>query len=173
MGDRKATLWAGTGLGWRSGAWHARATLAHGLADEAGTRATLALARAFPLAPGWYATAGLHASMADAQAMAYDFGISGDQAQRRAALLAAGDSRLTPGEVGPYAPGAGLRDVGGILALAYKPQPRLTISLGLFGGRLQSEPEQSPLVRKPSYLSAGLGFSYRLRTTGSRRNGTE
>jgi outer membrane scaffolding protein for murein synthesis (MipA/OmpV family) len=78
-------------------------------------------------------------------------------------LLAGGDTRLTASELGPYAPGAGPRDLGGILALIYRPQPRLSISFGLFGGQFLGAAKDSPLVRKDSYLSAGLGFSYRLR----------
>jgi outer membrane scaffolding protein for murein synthesis (MipA/OmpV family) len=161
MGDRKATLWAGTGVSWRSQGWHARATLAHGLADEAGTRGTVAFGRTFRLAPQWFLGTGLHAGWADATNLAYDFGITQDQAQRRAALVAAHDPRLTAEEVGPFKPGAGMRDAGGILTLGYRSSPKITYNLTVFGGKFQSQVTASPLVRKDSYVSAAVGFTYR------------
>ncbi len=162
MGDRNRSVWAGTGIQWRSRGWSARANLAHGLSDDGGNRATAGVGRTFPLAPGWSLTAGLHASWSDADNLAYDFGISPEQAQRRSALVAAGDTRLKPGETGPFAPGAGLRDVGGILMLAYRSGPRLTWHGMLFGGTFQGDARRSPLARRDSFLNAGLGFSYRL-----------
>jgi len=162
MGDRRATLWAGTGLQWRQqDGWRAGLTLAYGLRDEAGTRSTLSVGKSTRLAQGWFLYTGLHGTWADEKAMAYDFGITEAQAQTRAALLASGNSSLTPEEVGPFTPRAGARDVGGTITLGYRPAPKWTCTLGLYGGDLQGDARVSPLILRDSYLSAGMGVSYR------------
>ncbi|BDU72213.1 MipA/OmpV family protein [Mesoterricola silvestris] len=161
MGDRSRSVWAGTGLLWRGGGWNAKATVAHGLRDSAGNRGTLSVGRILRLAPQWTLSAALHADWADADNMAYDFGITPEQALRRAALVAAGDTRLKPGDTGPFAPGAGLRDVGGMASLIFHPGPRFSYHLSLFGGAFQGGARTSPLVRRETYLNAGAGFGYR------------
>ena len=162
MGDRRATLWAGTGLQWRQqDGWRAGLTLACGLRDEAGTRSTLSAGKTSRLAPKWFLYTGIHGTWADRAAMAYDFGISGAQAQTRAALLAGGASSLTPEEIGPFAPRAGVRDVGGAISLGCRPAPRWTLTLGLDGGDLLGDARSSPLVLRDAYLSAGVGAAYR------------
>lgn len=161
MGDRNLGGWAGTGLLWRSKGWNAMAAVAHGLADGAGNRATLSLGRSIRLAPRWSLTAALNATWADAEGMAYDFGIDAGQAQRRAALVAAGDTRLGANDTGPFAPGAGLRDVGGLLSLGYHPGKRVSYHLSLFGTTFPGDARRSPLVKRESSLNGGAGFSYR------------
>jgi outer membrane scaffolding protein for murein synthesis (MipA/OmpV family) len=161
MGDRRAEVFMGTGLSWRSGGYRAGLTLTRGLRDDGGDRATVTAGRTWRLAPRWFLSAGGHMIWADAKAMAYDYGISPEQAANRAALAAAGNPVLTPGRIGPYAPGGGLRDFGANLGLAWSPKPRWIWSAGLFGGSLQGGARTSPLVERTTYLAAGGGFSYR------------
>ena len=162
MGDRRATLWAGTGLQWRQqDGWRAGLTLAYGLRDEAGIRSTLSVGKTTRLAQDWFLMTGLHGSWADGKAMAYDFGITEAQAQTRSTLLANGSSSLTPEEVGPFTPHAGVRDVGGAIALGYRPAPRWTCTFGLYGGDLQGNARVSPLVLRNAYLSSGISVAYR------------
>ena len=54
--------------------------------------------------------------VSDARNLTYDFGITPEQAAARAQLVAEGDPRLTPAEIGPYLPGGGLRSVDGTLS---------------------------------------------------------
>ena len=161
MGDRKATLFAGSGLQWHQGGTRVGLTLAHGLKDEAGNRGTLVLSQSWPLAQNWRFTLGLHGAWADAKAMTYDFGVSAEQDKVRSALVAAGDTRLGPSDLGVYAPGAGLRDFGGVMSIGFRPAPRWNWNLSLYGGQLQGDAQNSPLVRKASYLSMGTGITYR------------
>lgn len=92
MGDRRADISAGTGLHYRHAGYHAGLTLSEGLRDAAGTRATLTLEKAIPLAERWHLSMGLNGTWASASAMAYDFGITPAQAANRAALVASGDT---------------------------------------------------------------------------------
>ena len=161
MGDRKATVFAGTGLHWRQGGTRVGFTLAHGLKDEAGNRGTLVLSQTWPLAQSWRFTLGLHGAWADSQAMAYDFGVSSEQDKVRAALVAVGDPRLGPTDLGVYTPSAGLRDFGAVMSLGFRPAPRWNWNLSVYGGQLPGDAQNSPLVRKASYLSIGTGITYR------------
>ena len=161
MGDRKATLFVGTGVLWRNGGTRAGLTLAHGLKDSAGNRGTLILGQTWPFARDWRFSLGLHGSWADTQAMAYDFGISQDQAKARADLVAAGDTRLGSIDLGTFSPSGGLRDFGGVMTLGFRPAPRWNWNLSIYSGRLQGDAQYSQLVRKESYLNLGTGLTYR------------
>jgi outer membrane scaffolding protein for murein synthesis (MipA/OmpV family) len=160
MGNRRTEVYAGTGVNWQGPIGSAGLTLARGMRDAGGWTATLSLGRSWRLAPRWFLALGTHATWADAKATAYDYGIDADQARTRAALAAAGDPALTPGRIGPHAPGGGLRDLGGRLGLAWSPKPRWTWSAGLFGGVLQGDARTSPLVERRSFLAGGAGFAY-------------
>ena len=161
MGDRKPDLFAGTGLHYRYQGFHAGFTYSHGLRDDTGDRGTLTVGQSIPLASRWSLGLGLHATWADARAMNHDFGITPDQAANRAALVAAGDTRITAAEVGPFTPPAGMRDAGGMIGLNYRPEPRWVWTLGLNGGALQGDLRKSPLVGRADYFGVGAGFAYR------------
>jgi outer membrane scaffolding protein for murein synthesis (MipA/OmpV family) len=161
MGDRKATLFAGVGLHWREGGTRAGFTLAHGLKDAAGNRGTLLLSQSWPLAQDWRISFGLHGAWADAQAMAYDFGVNPEQAAVRAALVASGDTRLGPSDLGTYTPSAGLRDFGTVLSLGFRPAPKWNWSLSVYSGQLQGDARNSPLVRRDAYVNLATGLTYR------------
>lgn len=159
MGDRSASLWTGTGVHWRQDGFHAGLTIAHGLRDDAGNRASLSLGQAIPIAKRWSLGGGVHSSWSDAKNMQYDFGINRDQAARRAALVARGDSRIKSSEVGPYAPGAGMQNLGLSLSLGFTPAADWRLNCTIHGGELQGDARNSPIVRKTSYLSIGSGFA--------------
>ena len=161
MGDRRSEFFGGTGLHYRHEGYHVGFTVSHALRDDAGDRATLTLGRTFPLAPHWSLNLGVHGTWEDAKAMAFDFGISPDQALTRATLLAAGTTQLTQAEVGPFAPPAGMRDVGAIIGLSYRPKPRWVWTVGVNGGVLQGAVRDSPLVGRNDYMSVGVGGAYR------------
>jgi outer membrane scaffolding protein for murein synthesis (MipA/OmpV family) len=161
MGDRRAELWAGTGLHVRQGPFRAGLTLAAGLGDGAGTRGTLSAGFAGRLAPRWSGGVDLTATASDAKHMAYAFGVDPQQAARRTQLLAEGDPRLRPGEDRPYTPAAGLQEVALGAHLAWV-MDRHWRGFGLVRlARLQDTAKQSPLVREDSNATVGLGFSYR------------
>lgn len=161
MGDRDASLWMGTSLTWRHEAYRLGLSLAHGLRPEEGNRLGLSLGHTTRLAPRWTLGLGLQAAWSDARNMAYDFGVSPEQAARRATLVAAGDPRLTAAQLGPYAPSAGLRGLGASLSLGYAPALDWHVNLYLRAGSLQGEAKDSPLVAKPTTLMGGVGFARR------------
>lgn len=161
MGDRRASLFAGTGLRFHAGGFHAEVKAAEGLRDEAGGRASLTMGYGAALGGRWFGDLSLGAEAADAKGVAFDYGVTPDQAAARAALIAAGDPRLRPGEDRVYAPGGGLERVAltGLLAFAADAHWRW---FGLAQvAQLQGDAKDSPLVRNPTYGTVGVGFTYR------------
>jgi len=161
MGDRGRDVFAGTGLHYRVGGFHAGVTISHGLEADAGNRATLTLGQMLPLASRWRLGLGVHGTWADARAMTYDFGVTPAQAATRALLTAQGLAGFTAAQVGPFVPSAGLRDVGGLVGLSYQPKPRWVWTVGVNGGLLQGDLRNSPLAGRNDYLGAGVGVAYR------------
>ncbi len=161
MGDRRADLWAGTGLHLRQGPFRVGLTFAAGLGEAAGTRSTLSVGFAGRLAARWFGGVGLTATAADAKHMAYAFGVDPEQAAARTRLLVEGDPRLRPGEDRAYAPGSGLQDLALGAHLAWVVD-RHWRAFGLLRfAQLLDAAKQSPLVREDSDATVGLGFSYR------------
>jgi len=160
MGDRQASLFAGTGLSWRSRGFSAGITLAAGLRDEAGFRGTLNLGYGQRLGGQWFGNIGLSATAGDTKNMGYDFGVSPEQAARRAALLGAGDPRLKPGEAGPFFPKGGFREASASAGLSYLVDARWRIFSFLSATELQGDARKSPLVRRTGNMAGAAGFAY-------------
>jgi outer membrane scaffolding protein for murein synthesis (MipA/OmpV family) len=160
MGDRRADLFAGTGLHYQHQGFRAGLTLSCGLRDTAGNRATLTLGQMIPLAPGWYLGVGLDGTWTDANAMNYDFGITPTQAANRSALVAGGDPNLTAASAGPFTAPAGMRDVGARAGLSYRASARLVWLLEIHQALLLGDIRNSPLVGRNNYGAASAGFAY-------------
>ena len=161
MGDRRSEIFGGTGIHYHHEGFHAGITVSHGLRDDAGDRATLTLGQAIPLASRWHLNVGVHGTWEDAKAMAYDFGITPNQAQTRAALVASGTATFPAADAGPFAPSAGVRDVGALISLNFRPKPEWMWSVGMNVGVLQGDIRNSPLVGKNDYVGMWSGFAYR------------
>ena len=161
MGDRRANLFLGTGVHYRYDGFHAGFTVSQALRDDGGDRATLTLSKTLPLAPLWHLTLGVHGTWADAKAMAYDFGITPEQATNRAALVAGGYTGFTAAEAGPFTAQAGVRDAGARLTVSYQPKPGWVWTVGVNAGVLLGGVRDSPLVGRTTSLGAGAGFAYR------------
>ncbi len=161
MGDRSPSLWAGTGLKFHTGGFHAALQVAEGFNDEAGARGSFSIGYGALLGGRWFGDVSARATAANAEGMAYDYGVSPDQAAARAALIASGDSRLQPGEARAYAPGGGLESVALTGTLAFLADAHWR----WFGlaqiAQLQGDAKDSPLVRNPTYGTLGVGFAYR------------
>ena len=161
MGDRRASLWAGTGLKFHAGGFHASLAGAAGLRDEAGLKGALSFGYAGLLGGRWVGDLSARATAVDAKGMAYDFGVTPDQAAARTALLASGDPRLRAGEDRAFSPKGGIESVAvtGLLAFV------VDLHWRWFGlaqvARLQGDAKDSPLVRNPTYGTLGVGFAYR------------
>ncbi|HJV89786.1 MAG TPA: MipA/OmpV family protein [Holophagaceae bacterium] len=160
MGDRKASLWAGTALRGRWGGFGTSLTWAAALQDGAGQRCTLSLGYGGMLAPRWLGSLAVSGTWADAEAMDSEFGVNSGQAAARTALLAAGDPRLRAGEDRAYAPEGGLRDTALTGVLTYLPTRAWRWFALARVEALGPEVKASPLVRRATDARVGLGFSY-------------
>ena len=161
MGDRGASLWAGTGLKFRAGGFHAGLQAAAGLKDEAGVKESLSLGYAAWLGGSWFGDVSVRAAAADAKGVAYDYGVTPEQAAARAALIASGDPRLRAGEGRAFDPKGGLESLALTGTLAFVAD----LHWRWFGlaqiAQLQGDAKDSPLVRNPTFGTLGLGFAYR------------
>lgn len=160
MGDRDLTFWAGLGGGYRWGAATFRASLQRALNAEGGTRGTLSLGYGWRLGARGFLGTSLAVTFADAEHMAYDFGITPEQAARRSALLGAGDPRLRPGDDRAYAPGGGLRDTALGFSGGWSLGPRVRLFAFTSLTHLADTPARSSLVRARTSASLGLGTLY-------------
>lgn len=160
MGDRDLTFWAGLGGGYRWGATTFRASVQRALNADGGIRGTLSLGHGWRLGTRGFLGASLSATLADAEHMAYDFGITPEQAARRSALLSSGDPRLRPGDDRAYAPGGGLRDASLGFSGGWSLGPRTRLFAFTSLTHLADTPARSSLVRARTSASFGLGTLY-------------
>jgi outer membrane scaffolding protein for murein synthesis (MipA/OmpV family) len=108
----------------------------------------------------WIAGVSTGATFANKDNMAFDFGINSVQSGRRQALIAAGDSRLSMGDGGMYAPKGGLKQAQASTSLGFLITGRTTAMAFASGTRLGREAANSPLTRKRNGVIAGLGIAY-------------
>jgi outer membrane scaffolding protein for murein synthesis (MipA/OmpV family) len=92
----------------------------------------------------------------------WDFGISGEQAERRRELMASGAPDLGPEDGAPFTPRWGLRELRTTASLGYALSPRLSIIGTGAGVRLERGAADSPLTRERNTWEAGLGLMWRL-----------
>lgn len=161
LGDRDFGVFTGGVVSYRVGAVRATVAGSIGLTDGAGALGDASLGVGGRLGGRWFGSLGVGATVATAEQMRYEFGVSADQAVQRAGLFAAGDPRLRAGELGAYDPAGGLQSIRAQTSLGYALSRRWTaIGFGTVG-RLQGEAARSPFVREPVSVASGVGFSYR------------
>jgi MipA family protein len=151
----------GATLSYRTGAFEGAVGVIRGLNDGAGLLGTarVSLTQTFDRL---MITATAGGALSDARQMRREFGVTDLEAERRRALIAAGDSRLNPDEGNAYRPDGGLRHVGASVTLMYLVSSRWSL-LGFAGlERLSNEAAASPLVRRREQLWSGIGLGYRL-----------
>ena len=161
MGNRKESAFAGTSVTLRYGIASVSASAAAGLADSAGVLGTVRLAMGGAFASRWSVALAGSVTAADRRNMAYDFGVSPEAAARRRALVEAGDRRLRGNESVAFAPRGGVKDVRSTVQLGYALTPRWQMVSVVSAGWLQGDAAASPLARKRSALTAGLGAAWR------------
>jgi len=98
---------------------------------------------------------------ADRRNMAFDFGITREQAARRRELIEAGDGRLREGDAVAFTPGAGFKELRTTAQLGYAIYGPWQVVGVLSEGRLAHDVAESPLARKSSATTGALGFVYR------------
>jgi outer membrane scaffolding protein for murein synthesis (MipA/OmpV family) len=93
--------------------------------------------------------------------MAFDFGISPEQAERRRELLDAGDGRLRDGDAVAFAPHAGFKELRNTAQLGYAIYGAWQVVGVVSQGQLGHGAAESPLARQSSAVTTALGFVYR------------
>lgn len=162
MNDRRLGFNAVSGVNYQTGPLSAGLVFSAGLRDNAGLTGTGTLGLTLPVLPRIFLSLGGNITVANGDAMFFEYGITPDEAQRRANLLAGGDSRLRPGDGVAYSPGAGVRDVGATSSLAYMLSPKWSLfGFGSFT-RLSDEAARSSLVRRRNAWVTGAGFTVAL-----------
>ena len=159
MDDRRLGFAAVTGLNYQLGPLSAGVAFSAGLRDNAGLTGMGNLGVTLPVTPRMFFNLGGNITLANRDAMFFDFGITPAEAQRRTDLIAGGDSRLRPGDGVAYSPDGGVRDMGATSTLTYMLSPRW--SLFGYGGvtRLSDEAARSSLVRRRTAWATGAGIT--------------
>jgi outer membrane scaffolding protein for murein synthesis (MipA/OmpV family) len=160
MGRRGAATYAGSNVSFQLGAVTAGAGVQLGLGNDEGSTASLALSTKHNYGHRWMLGLSTGATFANSESMAYDFGVSPEQAARRQALIAAGDSRLDWRDAGSYDPGSGLKQAQASLSLGYLMREHVTALAFANVSRLGSEAADSPLARNRNAIVGGLGIAY-------------
>jgi outer membrane scaffolding protein for murein synthesis (MipA/OmpV family) len=161
MDDRSASFFGTTSLFLRAGPAVAMSTTMIGLDANAGNMQLLGLQLGGVIAPRLFAGIGSTITWADSKNMAFDFGISSEQAERRRELLDAGDGRLRDGDAVAFAPHAGFKELRQTAQLGYAIYGAWQVVGVVSEGRLGHGAAESPLARQSSAMTTALGFVYR------------
>ena len=146
MGDRDGSGAIATAASYTLGPVSANGTVLVAMNDDAGTQGSLGLSTQQRFARRWMATVSTAATFANAKQMAYDFGITEQQAAARRTLIAAGDPRLSAAAGSSYAPGGGLKQAQSTLMLGYMATERTSVVMLAQGTRLSSDAARSSIV---------------------------
>jgi outer membrane scaffolding protein for murein synthesis (MipA/OmpV family) len=161
MDDRGFGVFAGSTLSYRIGPLQATASLATGLEDRMGTMGTLGLSFGAPFGGRWFGQLGGLTVFGDCDNLAWDFGVTTRQAERRRALLEQGTPGLRPGDDRAYTPECGLREIRATATLSYAFSPRISAVIVGTGTRLERGAAESPLTRERNNWEAGVGLAWR------------
>jgi outer membrane scaffolding protein for murein synthesis (MipA/OmpV family) len=113
------------------------------------------------IAPRLVAGIGSTITWADRKNMAFDFGITPEQAERRRELIDAGDGRLRDGDATAFAPHAGFKELRSTAQLGYAIYGAWQVVGAVSEGWLGHGLAESPLARESSAITTALGFVYR------------
>jgi outer membrane scaffolding protein for murein synthesis (MipA/OmpV family) len=161
MDDRSGSAFGTASLFLRAGPAVATTTSLIGLTSEAGNMQLLGMQLAGEIAPRLSAGIGSTVTWADRRNMAFDFGITPEQAARRRELIDAGDGRLRDGDAAAFMPNAGFKELRNTAQLGYAIHGAWQVVGVVSEGRLAHDVAESPLARKSSAMTGALGFVYR------------
>jgi len=161
MNDRSGSAFGTTSLFLRAGPAVATSTTLIGLDPSAGNMQVLGLQIGGGVAPRLFAGIGSTVTWADRTNMAFDFGITREQAERRRALIDAGDGRLRDGDAIAFTPSAGFKELRNTAQLGYAIYGAWQVVGVVSHGRLAHQVAESPLARHSSAMATAFGFVYR------------
>ncbi len=160
MGKRDAATYASTSVAYRLGVVTATAGASVGLRREQGRYGSAAVAAEHAFGGRWLGGVTAGATAADADHMAFDFGVTPAQSAARRTLSAAGDPRLRGVDARAYAPRRGLKQVQGAAMLGYALTERTRALLFAQGTRLSAAAARSPIVRTRDAAVTGVALAY-------------
>ena len=160
MGKRGAATYAATSVSYNLGAITTGAAVAIGLGSDEGSTGSINASTKKVFGSRWIAGLSTGATFANSENMAYDFGVSPEQATRRQGLIDAGDSRLSLSDAGAHDPKAGLKQMQVSTSLGYLLSDRTTAMFFASGTRLGQQAADSPLTRQRNGVVAGMGIAY-------------
>ena len=161
MDDRSGSTFGTASLSLRAGPAVATTTSLIGLTSEAGNMQLLGLQIGGVIAPRLSAGIGSTVTWADRRNMAFDFGITREQAARRRELIDAGDGRLRDGDAIAFTPNGGFKELRHAAQLGYAIYGAWQMVGVVSEGRLAHDVAKSPLARKSDGMTLALGFLYR------------
>jgi outer membrane scaffolding protein for murein synthesis (MipA/OmpV family) len=161
MEDRRLGFSATSGLTYRLGPVQAGLSVSQGLRDHAGLSGRGSIGVTLPVTHRLFLDLSGNLSLANRDAMIYDFGVSPAEAQHRGELIASGDPKLRPGDDRAYRPAGGLKEIGGSASLMLILSSRWSLLGGAMVSRLSDAAARSSLVRRRTGWSGGLGFMVR------------
>ena len=160
MGRRSGATFSQSDVSYTSGSITAGASVALGLGNDEGSTASLSLSSKHVYGKRWIVGASTGATFANSANMAYDFGITPEQASKRQTLIQSGDSRLDWRDAGSYDPGRGLKQATASMSLGYQLREKVTTMAFINGTRLGREAADSPLARNRNAIVGGIGMAY-------------
>jgi MipA family protein len=160
MGKRGGATYAATHVSYQLGFITAGAGVGVGLGSGEGSWSVLKLDTKHQVGARWIAGLSTGATFSNGENMAFDFGVTPEQAVSRQALIDGGDSRLSANEGRAYTPEAGLKQMHLSTSLGYLLTNRMTAMAFATGTRLGQEAADSPLTRQRNGVTAGMGIAY-------------
>jgi outer membrane scaffolding protein for murein synthesis (MipA/OmpV family) len=160
MDDRSGGVFSTVTLSVHAGPATATASTLLGLNDDAGLMQTVGLQAGGAITPRFSASVGGAGTFANRKNMAFDFGITADQATRRRALIEAGDGRLRDGDATAFTPKGGLKELRGTAQASYAVHGGWRVVGVVSEGRLARGIADSPLARKRNAMTAAAGLAY-------------
>lgn len=160
MGDQKGTGTAATSVAYSTGHLTTGASVAAGLAEGSGVTGTVNAGIQRQLFSRWLAGVSAAATFADADNMAYDFGVTDEQAARRRSLIGRNDARLRSGDDRAFRPGSGLKQTVSSASLGYALSDRTRLMAFAQTTWLSDEAARSSIVRDRTSTSGGAMIVY-------------
>lgn len=161
MDDRAVATTAGMSAIYSRGPVSGAVAVNQGLNEGAGLLATAQVTLMAPIGGRSVVSLGMGGTVADARQMEREFGVSGAEALRRQALVAAGDPRLESSAGTAYTPTGGLRSLS-VSVSAMRVITARWVVIGMANvERLGNAASRSSLVEARTAVMGGVVLGYR------------
>jgi outer membrane scaffolding protein for murein synthesis (MipA/OmpV family) len=160
MGKRNIAGFGATGVSYRIGTVMANAGVAVGLGKDQGAYGNLGIGTERQLSRRWVAGVSTGVTIANATNMAFDYGVTREQSDRRRDLVERGDKRLDGIDLAAYTPKAGIKEAQGSASLSYVLTPRSRVVMFGQATRLSGEAARSPIALTHTGVVSGVAIGW-------------